>query len=144
MRLNRLVNGDGEVVGYFSDHLAETAARAEWNTWYGSCGGTGRPLRCSSTVVAVVAAELEDVDKGDGDRVDYVYMDGHGFHRAGLPTSCADRVVDWSRQGAAAVEVQRHLVNKYRRPGGSLREADLGGPQQAMGVLYVLRVRAPQ
>lgn len=145
MRLNRLINAHGEVIGYFSDFAVEMTARKEWNAHHIEVDewppGTSP---CRSIVTSVTLTDLEDVGVGDGERIDYIYINKCGFDRAGLPSSAADRVVDWSRHGAAAVTVSRHLVNKYRRPGGSLRDADLGGPAQAAGVLYVLRVRASQ
>ena len=33
--------------------------------------------------------------------------------------------------------------NRYRRPSKSNRSADLGGPKQDAGVLYVLTIKAP-
>lgn len=142
MRLNRLINGDGEVVGYFSDHIAEMAARREWDKAHDkSHDYATQTARCRSVVTDVVTAELEGIDVGDGERID--------CHLGSQDVAVHDeyvgiRVAEWLRRGAADVVVSRYLVNKYRRPGGRLRDADLGGPAQAAGVLYVLRVRAPQ
>ena len=147
-KLTCLRNADGEVVGYFSDHVAEMAARQEWNTWYDQRIPRGQSklslgLVCHSKEVAIVAAELENVESGDGDRVDYRST---LTHEDIIPLT--ERVAHicelWLRRGATAVEVQRYLINKYRRPGMSARDSDLGGPADAAGVLYVLKIKAPR
>ena len=98
---------------------------------------------CRSTETAIAAAELEDVEPGDGDRVDYRST---LTHEDIIPLT--ERVAHicelWLRRGATAVEVQRYLINKYRRPGMSAKNSDLGGPEQAAGVLYVLKIKAPR
>ena len=33
-------------------------------------------------------------------------------------------------------------INRYHRPGKSNRSADLGGPAEAAGVLYILTIKA--
>lgn len=149
MKLNRLINGDGEVVGYFRDHVAEMTARKEWDA---TMVREGR--KCRSIVTDVVAAELEEVSVGDGERLIH-YLDERPSEmqseggKAGELTLRGSKIVGqlaslWLNRGAADVVVSRYLVNKYRRPSGSLRDDDLGGPAQAAGVLYVLRVKAPQ
>lgn len=134
LKLTRLLNADGETVGYFSDHVAEMAARREWDahTRPGSVKLGANYGKCRSIETPIVSAELEDVEPGDGDREDYVEV----WEEVG------ELVRDWTQHGAASVEVQRFLINKYRRPGMSSRDADLGGPVEAAGVLYVLRVKA--
>mgnify|MGYP006921424037 CR=1 FL=1 len=146
IKLTCLYNADGEVVGYFSDYPAEVAARKEWHEHYDQ----RVPLRqsklslglvCRSKETAIVAAEVENVEPGDGDRVDYL---------KGLPTDVYlalelnVRIGMWLHRGAISVEVQRFLINKYRRSGMSVRDADLGGPTDAAGVLYVLKIKAPR
>lgn len=68
--------------------------------------------------------------------MDYVYAD--------WDQGLGERVKLWTWRGAASVEVSRYLINRWRRPGKSSRDADLGGPVEAAGVLYVLRVKAPK
>lgn len=147
VKLTRLLNGYGEVVGYFSDHVAAQAARREWDEWHlqqavpgpNWSGSAGSALKCRSVETPIVSAELEDVEKGDGDRIVYWKSGPNDF---GLPS--AELISRWLRCGAASVDVSRFLINKYRRPNKSIRDADLGGPEQAAGVLYVLRVKAPK
>ena len=135
MTLNRLLNADNECVGYFTDDAAGRAAmqvaQAEW--------GAADQISVSwSTTIAtpIKPLELEDVEPGDGDRVDYMRV-GDGENLGGIMST-------WYQRGAASVDVRRHEINRYRRPGKSNRSADLGGPEQAAGVLYVLTVRAPK
>lgn len=141
--LNRLLNVDNECVGYFTDddagRAAMQAARAEWNA-HGLASATGgRPVMCRSVATPINPFELEDVEPGDGDRVDYVLRnDCDGI----VPTSL--RIRGWHRRGAVNINTQRHEINRYRRPGKSNRSADLGGPEQAAGVLYVLIIKAPK
>ena len=161
MTLNRLLNADNECVGYFTDdaagRAAMQAARAEWEKLCDSCAGTGedrskpriadgghgffpdcRTCRgnkiqfCRSIATPIKPLELEDVEPGDGDRVDYILTNG-------TEISIATRIFDWFTRGATDVVRQRHEINRYRRPG-----ADLGGPEQAAGVLYVLTIKAPK
>ena len=136
--LNRLLNADNECVGYFTDdaagRAAMQAAQAEW-------GAADKISVSWSTTIAtpIKPLELEDVELGDGDRVDYVLRnDCDGI----VPTSL--RIRGWYLRGAASVDVRRHEINRYRRPGKSNRSADLGGPAEAAGVLYVLLVKAPK
>ena len=144
-KLTCLHNADGEIVGYFSDYGVEMAARREWNEVQ-----MARKLRdpnyphlstiCRSHETTIVAAELENVQPGDGDRVDY-------FHDPKWVTSVGyveAQVQRWYKRGAASVEIRRHPINKYRRPGMSARDSDLGGPVDAAGVLYVLKIKAPR
>lgn len=147
MTLNRLLNADNECVGYFTDddagRAAMQAARAEWNT-YGLASATGeRSVMCRSVATSIKPLELE-VELGDGDRVDYLHWFsesdaslGNSFAYVGM------RIQDWTVKGAS-VEVQRHEVNRYRRPDKSNCSVDLGGPEQAAGVLYVLTIKAPK
>ena len=136
--LNRLLNADNECVGYFTDDAAGRAAmqvaQVEW--------GAADQISVSwSTTIAtpIKPLELEDVEPGDGGRVDYVLRnDCDGI----VPTSL--RIRGWYLRGAASVDVRRHEINRYRRPGKSNRSADLGGPAEAAGVLYVLLVKAPK
>lgn len=137
-KLTCLHNADGEIVGYFSDHVAEMAARREWIV-----AVKGHIKGCRSKEVAIVAAELENVEPGDGDRVDYLYFGVVGAS-SGFCNIHAQLEADWLRRGAASVEIQRFLINKYRRPGKPNRDADLGGPTDAAGVLYVLKIKAPR
>lgn len=133
-KLTCLHNADGEIVGYFSDHVAEMAARREWIV-----AVKGHIKGCRSTETAIAAAELENVEPGDGDRVDYFQ---HFADTTGSEAGC--KAAAWLRRGASSVEVQRFLINKYRRPGMSARDSDLGGPVDAAGVLYVLKIKAPR
>ena len=136
--LNRLLNADNECVGYFTDdaagRVAMQVAQAEW-------GAADKISVSWSTTIAtpIKPLELEDVEPGDGGRVDYVLRnDCDGI----VPTSL--RIRGWYLRGAASVDVRRHEINRYRRPGKSNRSADLGGPAEAAGVLYVLLVKAPK
>ena len=164
MNLNRLLNADNECVGYFTDdaagRAAMQAARAEWDGFYrretaawinsaetrelrnerkvayyaemNGCGGK----KCRSIATPIKPLELEDVEPGDGDRVDYMRV-GDGENLGGI-------MFTWYQRGAASVDVCRHEINRYRRPGKSHRDAELGGPEQAAGVLYVLTIKAPK
>ena len=156
MTLNRLLNADNECVGYFTDdaagRAAMQAARAEWNA-HGLVSATGeRSVMCRSVATPIKSLELEDVEPGDGDRVDCLflsYMHAGSLCLADFPEKEArkrigDRTVEWIVRGAASVDVRRHEINRYRRPSKSNRDAELGGPEQAAGVLYVLTVRAPK
>ena len=138
MTLNRLLNADNECVGYFTDdaagRVAMQVAQAEW-------GAADKISVSWSTTIAtpIKPLELEDVEPGDGGRVDYVLRnDCDGI----VPTSL--RIRGWYLRGAASVDVRRHEIDRYRRPSKSNRDAELGGPEQAAGVLYVLTVRAPK
>ena len=164
MTLNRLLNADNECVGYFTDdaagRAAMQAARAEWDGFYrretaawinsaetrelrnerkvayyaemNGCGGK----KCRSIATPIKPLEPENVEPGDGDRNDYMRV-GDGENLCGILSI-------WYKCGAASVEVQRQEINRYRRPGKSNRSADLGGPAEAAGVLYVLIVKAPK
>ena len=152
MTLNRLLNADGATVGYFTDDEAGRAvmqaARAEWDaadqisvSWLNHA--------CRFITTPIKPLELEDVEPGDGDRVDYVrcgsseliFDAGEVYDSRSLIGLYASA---WLGRGAASVEVQRHEINRYRRPGKSNRSADLGGSEQAAGVLYVLTIKAPK
>ena len=165
MTLNRLLNADNEIVGYFTDdavgRAAMQAARAEWDSsyrqetaaWinavptkemrserkaahYAEMNGCG-DKKCRSIATPIKPLELEDVEPGDGGRVDYILTNG-------TEISIATRIFDWFTRGATDVVRQRHEINRYRRPGKSNRSADLGGPVTAAGVLYVLTIKAPK
>jgi len=148
--LNRLLNADNECVGYFTDdaagRAAMQAARVEWNRHYSgrlaldAAAMVHAPGPWSTTIATPIKPlELEDVEPGDGGRVDYVLRnDCDGI----VPTSL--RIRGRYLRGAASVDVRRHEINRYRRPGKSNRSADLGGPEQAAGVLYVLTIKAPK
>lgn len=140
MKLTKLMNADGETVGYFSDYGAEMATRREWGRSHGASS------LCRSYEVAIAPLELEDVKPGDGDRVDYVFewIDKCGTLDENETYRIAVRQREWFRRGAASVEVQHFLINKYRRPGCSARDSDLGGPVDAAGVLYILKIKAPK
>ena len=170
--LNRLLNADNECVGYFTDdaagRAAMQAARTEWEKLCDSCAGTGedrskpriadgghgffpdcRTCRgnkiqfCRSITTPIKPLELEDVEPGDGDRKDSVL----GITVPQIVRTereICSRVIHWHQMGAASVDVRRHAINRYRRPGKSNRSADLGGPVTAAGVLYVLLVKAPK
>ena len=159
MTLNRLLNADNECVGYFTDdaagRAAMQAARAEWDAqaaedWSEDTFSPAEhrrrraqpdacPNKCRSIATPIKPLEFEDVEPGDGERVDYVLRnDCDGI----VPTSL--RIRGWYLRGAASVDVRRHEINRYRRPGKSNRSADLGGPAEAAGVLYVLLVKAPK
>lgn len=153
LKLRRLLNADGEVVGYFSDHVAEMAARKEWDEWYyrrqvpdqSWAGTAGTTPKCRTVETPIVAAEFEDVEPGDGDRVDHFHESvKHPLAQAQMRQRMDAKIDLWLDCGATSVEVRRYLVNRYRRPGMSNRDADLGGPQEAAGVLYVLVVKAPK
>lgn len=144
MTLNRLLNADGATVGYFTDdaagRVAMQAARGEWD---GPQAANEDYFGCHSIATPIKPLELDDVEPGDGDRVDYVYQASAWAQLAnGLGNT--ERPGAWFARGAADVITQRHEVNRYRRPGKSNRSADLGGPAEAVGVLYVLIVKAPQ
>jgi len=135
------MNADGETVGYFSDYGVEMAARREWNTYYDQRVPRGQSklslgLVCRSHEIAITPLELENVAPGDSDRVDYLCSD--------WDQGLGERIKLWTWRGAASVEVQRFLINKYRRPGMSVRDSDLGGPADAAGVLYILKIKAPK
>ena len=147
MTLNRLLNADNECVGYFTDdaagRAAMQAARVEWNRHYSGRLALDAAAMvhapgpwCRSIATPIKPLELEDVELGDGDRVAY-----HAH-----PDDCpiAQQMHLWLQFGAAFVEIQRYEINRYRRPGKSNRSADLGGPEQAAGVLYVLTIKAPK
>ena len=145
MNLNRLLNADGATVGYFIDdtagRAAMQAARAEWDSFYRGIS-EGAVWQCSSVATPIKPLRLEDVEPGDGDRVDYVYQAAAWAQLAnGLGNT--ERPGAWLARGATDVIAQRHEINRYRRPGKSNRSADLGGPEQAAGVLYVLTIKAP-
>ena len=153
--LNRLLNADNECVGYFTDdaagRAAMQAARTEWDAqaaedWSEDTFSPAEhrrrraqpdacPNKCRSIATPIKPLEFEDVEPGDGDRVAY-----HAH-----PDDCpiAQQMRLWLQFGAAFVEIQRYEINRYRRPGKSNRSADLGGPEQAADVLYVLTIKAP-
>ena len=142
MTLNRLLNADNECVGYFTDdaagRVAMQVAQAEW-------GAADKISVSWSTTIAtpIKPLELEDVEPGDGDRKDSVLgITVPQIVRA--EREICSRVIHWHQMGAASVDVRRHAINRYRRPGKSNRSADLGGPAEAAGVLYVLLVKAPK
>jgi len=131
------------------------AARQEWNEHekqrlardsYHNGWPVGGQRKCRSKDVTIIAAELANVESGDGDRVDYAYQVGsNNDHARSLAAGLAEaKLWAWHDRGAASIEIQRYLINKYRRPGKSNRDADLGGPVDAAGVLYVLVVKAPK
>lgn len=140
MTLNRLLNADNECVGYFTDdvagHAAMQAARGDWQTFHVQ---TRDDWVCRSVATSIKPLALVDVEPGDGDRVDCIHRPEN---EAIVPTAL--RVLYWYRHGATDVNTQRHEINRYRRPGKSNRSADLGGPEQAAGVLYVLTIKAPK
>jgi len=143
-KLTCLHNADGEIVGYFSDYGVEMGARQEWAEHYDQRVPRGQSklslgLVCRSKEITIVAAELEDVEPGDGDRVDYFL-----FGAKRTQSHLDFRISMWFVNGASSVEVQRYSINKYRRPGMSARNSDLGGPVDAAGVLYVLKIKAPR
>ena len=155
MTLNRLLNADNECVGYFTDdaagRAAMQAAQADWDAqaaedWSEDTFSPAEhrrrraqpdacPNKCRSSVTPIKPLDLEDVEPGDGDRVAY-----HAH-----PDDCpiAQQMHLWLQFGAAFVEIQRYEINRYRRPSKSHRSADLGGPEQAADVLYVLTIKAP-
>ena len=141
--LNRLLNADNECVGYFTDDAAGRAAmqvaQVEW--------GAADQISVSwSTTIAtpIKPLELEDVEPGDGGRVDYMRV-GDGENLTSLCRLILGGIMStWYQRGAASVDVCRHEINRYRRPGKSNRSADLGGPAEAAGVLYVLTIKAPK
>ena len=140
MTLNRLLNADNECVGYFTDdaagRAAMQAARAEWDAqaaedWSEDTFSPAEhrrrraqpdacPNKCRSIATYVHRPENEAI----------------------VPTAL--RVLYWYRHGATDVNTQHYEINRYRRPGKSNRSADLGGPEQAAGVLYVLTIKAPK
>ena len=135
MTLNRLLNADNECVGYFTDDAAGRAAmqvaQAEW-------GAADKISVSWSTTIAtpIKPLELEDVEPGDAARV--------GYHTHPDDCPVAQQLHLWLQFGAASVDVRRHEINRYHRPGKSHRSADLGGPEQAADVLYVLTIKAPK
>lgn len=139
MTLNRLLNADNECVGYFTDdaagRVAMQVAQAEWGA-ADQISVSWSNHQCRSIATPIKPLELEDVEPGDGGRVDYMRV-GDGENLGGIMST-------WYQRGAASVDVCRHEINRYRRPGKSNRSADLGGPEQAAGVLYVLTIKAPK
>ena len=155
MTLNRLLNAAGATVGYFIDdtagRAAMQAARVEWDEdaaegWAEDTFSPTEhkrrkaqpdacPNKCRSIATPIKPLEeLEDVEPGDGDRV--------GYHAHPDDCPVAQQMHLWLQFGAASVEVQRHEINRYHRPGKSNRSADLGGPAEAAGVLYILTIKA--
>lgn len=148
--LTCLYNADGEVVGYFSDYDAAMAARQEWNNStfpstkkYRLENAESCPSKCRSHEFTIAPIELENVEPGDGDRTDYV-VDFKQQPISLLNGRIAGTIRAWCIRGAVSVEIQRFLINKYRRPNLSARDSDLGGPVDAAGVLYVLKIKAPK
>ncbi len=140
LKLTCLRNADGDVVGMFSNHVIEMAARAEWKQYYEKKAPMWAPSACHSSTIYASSLPLCDVDAGDGDRVDYVCERlGHD-----VLAELAGRVAMWCRHGAADVVVSRFMVNKYRRPGCGSGDLVLGGPEEAAGVVYVLKIKAPK
>ena len=153
MTLNRLLNADNECVGYFTDddagRVAMQSAQADWDAqaaedWSEDTFSPAEhrrrraqpdacPNKCRSIATPIKPLEFEDVEPGDGERVDYAHRPEKAL-----------RVLYWYRHGAADVNTQHYEINRYRRPGKSNRSADLGGPEQAAGVLYVLTIKAPK
>jgi len=154
VKFTKLMNADGETVGYFSDYGVEMAARREWNRWYlaqlrsdpenASAQQRREHNRVFSHEVAIASLELENIEPGNGDRVDFVYEAGGEFARGIAAKRAEGAMGDWLREGAISIEAQRFLINKYRRPGMSARDSDLGGPVDAAGVLYILKIKAPK
>ena len=154
MTLNRLLNADNECVGYFTDdaagRAAMQAARVEWNRHYSGRLALDAAAMvhapgpwCRSIATPIKPLDLEDVEPGDGDRVESsLATTPQGALRA--ETNIGWRIGEWYSRGAASVDVRRHEINRYRRPGKSNRSADLGGPAEAAGVLYVLTIKAPK
>ena len=163
MTLNRLLNADNECVGYFTDddagRAAMQSAQADWDAqaaedWSEDTFSPAEhrrrraqpdacPNKCRSSVTPIKPLDLEDVEPGDGGRVESsLATTPQGALRA--ETNIGWRIGEWYSRGAASIEVQRHEVNRYRRPGKSNRSADLGGPAEAAGVLYVLTIKAPK
>ena len=93
MTLNRLLNADNECVGYFTaddaGRAAMQSAQADWDAQAAEdwCEDTFSPAehrrrraqpdacpnKCRSIATPIEPLELEDVEPGDGDRVDYAY-----------------------------------------------------------------------
>ena len=165
--LNRLLNADNECVGYFTDDDAGRAAmqavQADWDAqaaedWSEDTFSPAEhrrrraqpdacPNKCRSIATPIKPLDLEDVEPGDGDRVDYAYESPEnldGTMRLDLDQFPRVSVYLWQNHGAASVDVRHHEINRYRRPGKSHRSADLGGPEQAADVLYVLTIKAPK
>lgn len=142
MTLNQLLNADGATVGYFTadaaGRAAMLAARVEWDIYHERIEGCRDPQgnRCRSIATPIKPLELDDVEPGNGNREDYCY---DLSWREVMYQASTFMVL-----GAASVDVRRHEINRYRRPGKSNRSADLGGPAEAAGVLYVLIVKAPK
>lgn len=138
MTLNRLLNADNECVGYFTDdaagRAAMQAARVEWDAQRSYLHHNAPNNLCRAVTTPIKPLELADVDPGDGDRV--------GYHAHPDDCPVAQQIHLWLQFGAASIDVRRHEINRYRRPGKS--SADLGGPAQAAGVLYVLTIKAPK
>ena len=148
--LNCLLSADDVVIGYFTDdaagRAAMQAARVEWNRHYSGRLALDAAAMvhapgpwCRSIATPIKPLEFEDVEPGDGERVDYVHRPEN---EAVVPTALL--VLYWYRHGATDVNTQHYEINRYRRPGKSNRSADLGGPAEAAGVLYVLLVKAPK
>lgn len=140
--LNRLISGEGEVIGYFEDNRtggeAMQAARIEWDT---RPQEDRSPIRCRSIATPIGQLLPEAVDAGDGDRVEYF---GPHLHPCDLQQRVEKARRVWLDCGAASVNISRFEVNRYRRPGKSWRSEELGGPVDGAGVLFRLVVRAPK
>lgn len=147
MNLNRLLNADGATVGYFTDdaagRAAMQAARTEWDAQRSWLHRNAPNNKCRSIATPIKPLELEDVEPGDGDRTLHLLTLGR-FDDADDHFLANIDALLWYQHGAASVEVQRHEVNRYRRPDKSNCSVDLGGPEQAAGVLYVLTIKAPK
>lgn len=132
--------------GLFTDdaagRAAMQAARAEWNSSLYGPERYWKPGSCRSVATPIKPLELEDVEPGDGDRVDAECFHDDAVHFAGEHVGL--RVEAWYKHSATDVITQRHEINHYRRPSKSNRNPDLGGPAEAAGVLYVLTVKAPK
>ena len=158
MTLNRLLNADNECVGYFTaddaGRAAMQSAQADWDAqaaedWSEDTFSPAEhrrrraqpdacPNKCRSIATPIKPLEFEDVEPGDNEQTDYV------FNPLCEETVWCRVSDDWLDNGAASVDVRRHEINRYRRPGKSNRSADLGGPAEAAGVLYVLTIKAPK
>jgi hypothetical protein len=117
-----------KTIGYFLNHSLVQHARNDWR----SAGF----VRESQSRPELWSDNLEQVDVGDGDRVDFLFMPRVGS--SDRTEELGSRVALWLHRGAASVEVERFLVNKWRRP-----DSTEAGPEEAAGALFVLCVKAP-
>ena len=120
IRCERLLRPDGSAIGYFTSGLAARCARHAWSL-------AGITLRSVATVLQ--SQPVEQVDAGDGPRLDVVRSEGE------LGSRCAD----WLCSGAVEVKVSRIEINAWTGPPPAREQH----PGQVGATFYQLVVVAP-